>query len=168
MLFEFCAALNNVPWDCFASVWTFTISLLQVHFHKSFSACLMAAVDLNSLLMDAVSRFDVPEVQNLLNRGADVNYHGPLPEGGVQDDRIQPTTPLKMVMFRISDCMLSEADLGRFGEIAQILIRHGADTAPAMEIAEARYGTYQRNGGSSRFDDVWDIVAEAHTTATSS
>jgi hypothetical protein len=76
---------------------------------------------------------------------------------------IQPTTPLRLVMFAISDCMLDDDGLKQFAEIATLLVRRGADPQPAMAIAEDRYGKYDPNTPSSLFMDVWHIVANAKT-----
>jgi hypothetical protein len=113
--------------------------------------------DLNEELMRAVEAFNVEAVKNCLQRGADPNYtlHADDPEpNGV----MQPTTPLRMVMFRISDCDLPDSGFTHFAEIARILLQHGADPKPAMEIAEHRYGKYDSND-SNRFMDVWHIIA---------
>jgi hypothetical protein len=43
----------------------------------------------------------------------------------------------------------------------RILVRHGADRRPAMEIAQWRYGAYDPNVPASPFMDVWHVVAAA-------
>lgn len=111
-------------------------------------------------LMQAVSAFDVEKVDFLLREGADVNYKQPL-EPWYDNGINQPDTPLKLVMFRISDSWLEDEDLKKFVLIAQSLVDHGADPLPAMVIAEERYGKYNPDYPDSPFMDVWHIVAKA-------
>jgi ankyrin repeat protein len=116
--------------------------------------------ELNDLLMDAVAYHDVEAVRDLLGRGADPNFRT-FKDEDEPDGFIQPTTPLRMVMFRISDSLLEDAELREFLKIAQLLLDHGADPGPAMEIAEDRYGKYDPTYESSPFMDVWHVVARA-------
>src|SRR5687767_11749237 len=93
----------------------------------------------NEALMDAIAYHNIKAVQNCLETGADPNYTR------YRDDEepngyIQPTTPLRLVMFCISDSLLEDSDLKQFAEIAKLLLRYGADPKPAMQIAEDRYG----------------------------
>ena len=60
----------------------------------------------------------------------------PLPE---RDPRT-PLTPLALVGFRISDCMLTVADLLEFKAVAELLLRAGADPKPAVACMKSRYG----------------------------
>jgi len=100
-------------------------------------------------------------VRACLQQGADPNYTISI-AGAAPDAGEQPTTPLRLVMFRISDSDLTDDDLHRYAAIAQLLVQHGADPGPAMQIAESRYGPYDpsREGGGA-FLAVWRIVAEA-------
>ena len=116
--------------------------------------------DYNKELVDAVSDFNVSAVKDCLGNGADPNYNIELP-GGVSDGIIQPSTPLKLVMFRISDCLLDDSDLKQFLEITKILLSYGADPKPAMEIAESRYGKYDPGYNEPPFTDIWHLVAKA-------
>jgi hypothetical protein len=63
-------------------------------------------------------------------------------------------------MFAISDQFVDDERLKQFAEVAQILIDHGADSQPAMEIAENRYGKYKPEE-SGAFMEVWHLVAKA-------
>src|SRR5688572_11712818 len=114
--------------------------------------------NLNEQLMRAVEDFDLARVAECLKQGADPSYMQ-YPDSEEPSGLIQPTTPLRMVMFRISDNFLNDDDLIIYGKIAKLLLQHGADPAPAMFIAEERYGKYDPNMGSSPFLDVWHIVA---------
>ena len=107
--------------------------------------------------MKAVEYHRVQAVQDCLGSGADPNYVQ-LWEGNSEN---QPTTPLRMVMFCISDALLEEDDLKQFAEIAALLLHYGADPKPAMKLAEARYGKYDPSFPDSPFMDVWRIVARA-------
>lgn len=114
--------------------------------------------DKNEALMEAVSFHNVKAVQAWLEKGADPNY---IKVYETEYPQNQPTTPLRMVMFCISDNLLEEDDLKQFAEVATLLLQHGADPEPAMQLAEIRYGkydTYPENG----FMNVWHIVAKAH------
>jgi hypothetical protein len=53
----------------------------------------------------------------------------------------QPTTPLKMCVFRFSDHELNEHDRSVIIEIAKLLIKFGASTINAKECYESRYLT---------------------------
>lgn len=118
---------------------------------------------LNNELMEAVTFHKVQRVKELLELGADPNYclH---PDEEEPDGIIQPTTPLRMVMFRISDNMLSDDDLIEFAAVARLLLRYGADPRPALQIAEARYGLYDPNAAHTPWMNVWHIVAKGKTT----
>jgi len=111
-------------------------------------------------LMEAVERNDVEAVRECLARGADPNYARVL-DGYEPDHGHQPTTPLRLVMFRISDSLLDDRGLEQLAAIARLLLQHGADPKPAMRLAELRYGKYDPQRASSPFMDVWHIVANA-------
>ncbi len=114
----------------------------------------------NEALMDAVSYHDLKAVEYCLEIGANPNYTHYKDEEE-PNGYIQPTTPLRLVMFCISDNLLEEEDLRQFAEIASILIKHGADPKPAMQMAESRYGKYDPTAEKNQFMDVWSIVANA-------
>ncbi len=103
-------------------------------------------------LIDAVARVDVAGVSALLSAGAD-------PDHTVPGDGHQPTSPLRMVVFRASDALLDDDGLRRLAEIGRLLIDHGADPAPAMQLAELRYGPYDPAAAASPFMDIWHVVA---------
>ena len=83
----------------------------------------------------------------------------------------QPDRPLKLVMFCISNCLLTEEKIKNFKEIAELLLANGADPISAMQIAESRYGQFQPKKQISSnkiimevedpFQEVWSVVAEA-------
>lgn len=115
---------------------------------------------LNEELMNAIEMHDLKTVQILLAKGADAN-HTRYRDEDEPNGNMQPTTPLRLVMFCISDNLLKESDLEQFAEIAKALIQHGADPQPAMEIAEARYGKYDPNLMGGFFIETWHIIARA-------
>ncbi len=92
-------------------------------------------------LMNAVAACDLGEVRAALAAGADANAVIPVFDDS-PDPPKQPDTPLELVVFRVSDAMLDDDDLRRLAEIARLLVEHGADPAPAMAMAEHRYGPY--------------------------
>lgn len=120
----------------------------------------MSSRTINDELLEAVAFHDAAHVLRCLEKGADPNYTTHTDEeepNGI----IQPTTPLRMVMFCISDALLTENDIRQLGEIARLLLERGADPQPAMQIAEYRYGKYNPHAEKSAFIDTWTIVAEA-------
>ncbi len=94
---------------------------------------------IHEALIVAVEDFDLEKVKECLAKGADPNYARVYECDNPLD---QPDTSLRMVVFRISDCMLEEEGLKTYVEIARTLILHGADPIPAIQLAESRYGKY--------------------------
>jgi hypothetical protein len=118
----------------------------------------MEQLSLNDTLMHAIERHDLAAIQACLAAGADPNYTRPVDgPGGVR----YPPTPLCVVIFCISDCLLVDDDLRQFAAIAALLLQHGADPAPAMALAEERYGKYDPQLPSSPFLDVWHLIARS-------
>ena len=75
--------------------------------------------DINLELVKAISEHNAANVQRCLHEGADPNYtwtHDA--ESGLDSSFLQPTTPLSLLVFLISDSLLSEEDLSEFYEIA--------------------------------------------------
>ena len=106
----------------------------------------------------AVAMGDVEKVRKFL----EVDNYSPnsiRTPGG--EEYYQPDHPLKMVVFRLSDCFLNDKDYEKFAVIAKLLIQYGADPIPAMIIAEERYGLYP--GESADIWDAWHIIARAAT-----
>jgi len=93
-----------------------------------------------SALCEAVGKIDVEEVKKLLAAGHDPNGVRRLWNDAEDDDEGQPSRPLKMVVFRLSDALLEEDAFVKFAEIARLLLAAGADPAPARKLAELRYG----------------------------
>jgi len=110
--------------------------------------------------MGAVAACNLEKVRDSLTMGADPNYTV-FRDDEEPDGYIQPTTPLRMVMFRISDALLENKSLLDLAEIAKVLLDHGADPKPAMLLAEDRYGKYNPNADNTPFMNVWKIVANA-------
>src|SRR5688500_1796568 len=111
----------------------------------------MQQPNINELLMDAVAYCEVQKVKECLEKGADPNYYRPIPG---YDDYMQPTTPLRLLMFRLSDSLLEDHHFVQLAEIAKLLLKYGADPKPAMEIAEHRYGKYDPNAEKNLFMKV--------------
>lgn len=116
---------------------------------------------INKKLTLAVAYIDPTAVMDFLEQGGDPNYvrEGDEPE----ETEYQPTTPLKLVMFRISDCMLEDSDLDDYAQIAKMLLMAGADPRPAIKLAEIRYGCYDEHrrpedDRDAKFQHVRSIV----------
>jgi hypothetical protein len=139
---------------------------------------------LHEALADAVAEADVERVASLLAQRANPNFvrqrmarlpgsnkwqpafsaNGhPLRE--IDIENAQPTTPLKLVAFRISDCMLVDADLERFRRVAELLLQHGADPAPALAHCESRYGRFDPAAADSAFQRVVATIQRAAVAA---
>ncbi len=117
---------------------------------------------MSKLLMEAVAYIDSLKVESLIKKGADPNYIDP-DYDNIKDREAQPYTPLRLVIFRISDCLLQEKDLEKFAKIAALLVRAGADPKPAIELSESRYGKYDSNENSKKnnFEKVLDVIYRA-------
>ena len=109
-----------------------------------------------SSLTDAVAEIDLERVQRLLSAGSDPNA---VRDPGGEESH-QPDRPLKMVMFRLSDALLSADDLAVLVKIAAALLDAGAEPGPAMQLAQTRYGPYP--GADDRHAwEAWHLVAAA-------
>jgi hypothetical protein len=117
----------------------------------------MLAHELNQALMKAIEEYDVKTVKDCLVRGANPNFVQPW-DGDVT---YQPNTPLRMVVFRISDNLLEDMELELFAEIATLLIQYGADPKPAIQLAELRYGKYDPTARQDPFRNVLRILVQA-------
>jgi len=106
---------------------------------------------INDELHDAVSNHDLENVKKLLSKGANPNHvrhnyiyyknknvYTYFSDGTEEpDDSLnQPTTPLKLVVFRICDCTLNDNDIDEFAQIAKVLLEAGADKNQAMIYAK--------------------------------
>jgi hypothetical protein len=115
---------------------------------------------LNAQLLNAVTFHRAEEVRRLLEQGADSNYDSCAGKSAAEKEH-QPNTPLRMVVFCISDSLLNDDGLRDFKLIAQLLIQHGAHTRPAMELAEQRYGQHDITSERNPFSQVVDVIALA-------
>ena len=121
---------------------------------------------INKQLMYYVSSLDIQKVEELLQQGANPNYNRQLTfyddkftfqhidvcdkDGNEvpEIDEYQPTTPLKMCVYRYSDCMLNTVDLNRIRNMVVLLIKYGATTdgiKDAIHLFHSRYGGYDEN-----------------------
>lgn len=118
---------------------------------------------LGELLMDVILNHDVDEVIRLLKLGADPNYQ--LPEEsfqGMAEFQAQPYSPLRLVIFMISDSLIGEEELAKDAKIAALLLEYGADAKSALQLAESRYGKFDPNMEITPFSKVIDIVNDAY------
>lgn len=114
---------------------------------------------LSEKLMKAIGKHDLGAVQKYLGKGADPNYRR-FKDEDEPNGYIQPTTPLRLVMFCISDSLLTQDGLDQHRGIAELLLSYGADPHPAMEIAEWRYGKYDPTE-TGKIMGIWHIVGRA-------
>ena len=115
-------------------------------------------MDIPGTLRKAIEHNDVATVQKCLQQGADPNHLTDFSEFET-DNTGQPTTPLSLVVFCISNSFLKDEDLKQFAEITKLLLKHGADPKPAMELAELRYGKYDPDL-KGLFMDVLHLIAK--------
>ena len=57
-----------------------------------------------------------------------------------ETDPVQPITPLKAVIFRLSDCLLVDQEFDDFHKVADALLGAGANAQEALLYAHDRYG----------------------------
>ncbi|KAJ3178849.1 hypothetical protein HDU85_005042 [Gaertneriomyces sp. JEL0708] len=124
---------------------------------KQFDSFMMAAKTRAYMLREAVAEADVEAVTRCLSSGYDPNMKQQLVEFDEISDRFlpiwnsdksvyesnqqdQPTTPLKLVVFRLSDCTLKAEDFRRYKVITQLLLDAGGDRAEAVRYAKYRFG----------------------------
>ena len=96
------------------------------------------------------------------------------------NDPHQPFSPLRLVLFRISDCCLTPAQSASFPAIAKLLVSHNADAADALGYFSSRYGRpdicqVDQSAGSEEqdcargllFRSVWGVLSAAAQGQTS-
>ena len=114
--------------------------------------------EINLQLMDAVTYRRVEEVKSLLAQGADPNFYFDQYE---YDLHAQPTTPLRVVVFCISDALLDDDDLELYIPIVQLLLDHGADPEPAKELSNLRYAPFKFDDRTDPFYKVLELIFSA-------
>lgn len=118
--------------------------------------------ELNDLLRKAICERNYTEVTKLLESGADPNYK--LPEEvyiDCSDYEYQPYSPLRLLVFIISDCMIGDKELEVDAKVASLLLKFGANAQSAMELAENRYGKFNPQMKETPFSKVVRVVWEA-------
>lgn len=124
------------------------------HLFKLCHGCSQAK-HIDDELYQAIMNLKLEKVQELLERGANSNYvrqdtfrlghlyvYWYRADGSEKEeiDDFQPTTPLKLCIFRYSDCTLSDENRASIVEIAKLLITFGASVSGASSYYESRYG----------------------------
>jgi hypothetical protein len=98
-----------------------------------------------------ISMINYTKVKELLDKGENPNKHQKRTHNGKilynkygnQDEDIdneQPTTPLKLIVFKYSDCLLDNKQLNILYKIAVLLKDYGANIDEAGEYYKYRYG----------------------------
>jgi len=122
----------------------------------------------------AVGELNLPKVNELLEIGANPNYNRqdtfqPInkfirllsynADGSEkpENDDIQPSTPLKLCVFRFSDCDLTCSQRSTLIKIAEQLIKYGASAIEAKEYYECRYGTPDIDNGEE-IEEIEEIA----------
>lgn len=154
---------NGHPARCSACVQSFAST-------KQYRSPPPAEKTIDEQLTEAVGQANVEGVHSLLLSGANPNcvrqlhvlhrnrlcpaYHADgSPMAETDPECHQPTTPLKLVGFRISDCMLTGEDLWRFKQIADLLIAHGGDARDALALMTNRYGEWTAEDAQKHDDE---------------
>lgn len=122
----------------------------------------METKSISRQLFDAVGNLDLEKVKETLELGADPNYFEESYKTVTYHPSVtwrnQPYTPLRMVIFRSSDCMLEDEDQETLAKIAKLLLDYGATPESALEYAKQRYGRFTRD---VRFL-AWRVIHAAH------
>lgn len=114
-------------------------------------------LSLDERLCEAVTKHNVEAVLKYIDEGADVNYKkSPKNFSTNVDFEHQPYSPLRLVVFCISNSCLTVADHVDFRNIAYALCQVGADAINAMELASIRYG---KDCGEGDEDDAIHLIA---------
>lgn len=119
--------------------------------------------ELNVLLREAICSRNTHELESLLSAGADPNFCLPKEEYAHlnADYEDQPYSPLRLLVFIISDSLISDKELLVDARAAKLLLDHGADPLPAIELAEKRYGKFEGNEEEAAFTKVLKIIYSA-------
>lgn len=111
---------------------------------------------INEQLHNHINNLNFSKIKELLEQGANPNSHIQAlffdknehnwvywyNEDGTEklwSDDHQPTTPLKLCVFRFSDCMLSSDDYNTIIKITRLLIEYGANNIDAINYYISRY-----------------------------
>ena len=90
-------------------------------------------------LFQAIEALNISKVEELLVNGANPNTINPI-YYNYPHLEYQPYSPLRLIVFYLSDALLEEEDYEKLYKLTVILLKHGADPKKAIELAELRYG----------------------------
>ena len=115
--------------------------------------------NINDNLLEAIDSLDCERVKILLEQGADPNYITQMqvwdschnmyrytwnadgtPEKSTLDDLNDCCTPLRVILFKVSNVHLTENDIKTLASIYTILLLAGADEEDAKRYSISRYG----------------------------
>lgn len=124
-------------------------------FEHLYKSSIIDKLDINKQLYEYVSLINIEKVEYLLKNNANPNYirqetfynngewvylynkdGNEVPDNDIN----QPITPLRLCIFRISDCLLTENDRNNIVKIAKLLIKYGANKNGCLEYYVSRYG----------------------------
>lgn len=118
-------------------------------------------------LHKAISNFDVESVEKLIKQGVNVNYT--IPKSYFEDEyttieyEFHPFNALRLVIFRLADCNLTNEDMHSFLQITKLLLDAGAD--PSNVINYGYLDGYQPNNeevNHSYFRQILDEIYFSH------
>ena len=122
--------------------------------------------DINQALVKAITEHNIENVVRCLHNGADPNYTWTNSKD-IDLSSIQPTTPLSLLIFVISDCLANEDDLIQYYKITEILLENDADPKPAIQLAIQRYGECTEPKTPSEFHRIYRLVFDAYSDEVS-
>eukprot|EP00929_Paragymnodinium_shiwhaense_P006875 TRINITY_DN110828_c0_g1_i1.p1 TRINITY_DN110828_c0_g1~~TRINITY_DN110828_c0_g1_i1.p1 ORF type:complete len:397 (-),score=47.00 TRINITY_DN110828_c0_g1_i1:462-1652(-) len=124
-----------------------------------FHRCPQLALPQEPLELAVTAIVDPRALEYLLTLGLPVDpvrLHGE--SGDEPEGDAQPFAPLRMAVFRSSDCMLKDSGRERLGEHAELLLRFAGDKAEHLAQDAMAYAT-------SRYGEGSDFPAVAHVAA---
>ena len=131
-----------------------------------YSAAFDGVTNINTELYNSIANINYNQVKILLDNGANPNYivqdfvrvngkyralYNSDRSEKAANDPTQPFTPIKLCIFRFSDCTLIDNDQLKLIEIAKLLIAKGADCINACQYFKSRYGNVTNRADS----DIW-------------
>ncbi len=132
------------------------------YLHLYEKSCRVDLMHINAQLIYYVWNLNLQQINKLLQQNANPNYNRQdiffdnneykylywYNEDGtekMEDDDDQPTNPLKLCVFMLSNCLFTTKEKHIIIKIAELLIEYGANTEDAIAFFERRYGIVVKN-----------------------